>query len=108
MGGNNWDEGYATTGLGVSAVDPCAQLNTSLLLSYVAAFFLVFLSTYLSLPLLVPTLNLALRHREWCDGELLREFLRGEDVDELWKIYKKRIEDKGEVMSPAVPVSTHR
>ncbi|KAL8290081.1 hypothetical protein RQP46_003020 [Phenoliferia psychrophenolica] len=84
-GGSDWKAGYATT-----------------------AYFLVWLSRTLAIPLLVPELNIALRSHSYRDGKLLEKLLGGKDPQVLWKQYKKELE-KGEVgASAALPaVPTH-
>lgn len=91
-----------------SPLQDCHTLISLLL--YHPAFFLDYLSTSLSLPLLVPTLNSALRSRTWEDGALLKEVLGGKDVDELWREYKEMLENieaVGTMTEEAVPVPTH-
>ncbi|KAI5479783.1 hypothetical protein MNV49_002595 [Pseudohyphozyma bogoriensis] len=82
--GDRWNGGYETT-----------------------AFFLAFLESHLSNPLLVPELNLALRDHEWDDGKLLKKVLGWRDVEELWKVYKKTLEKGEKGGEPAKAVPTH-
>lgn len=58
--------------------------------------------------MLVPALNLALRARRWEDGDVLKELLGGQDVEQLWEEYKVIIE-ASEIAEaePAPPVPTH-
>ncbi|GJN89513.1 hypothetical protein Rhopal_002500-T1 [Rhodotorula paludigena] len=82
---DRWDAGYERTG-----------------------FFLSFLSRHFRDPLLVPKINLAARSDTWDDGALLRRVLGGEDVEELWALYKRTFGDKDQGTDDApAPVPTH-
>ncbi|GAA5819995.1 hypothetical protein JCM3770_006818 [Rhodotorula araucariae] len=81
---DRWDAGYERTG-----------------------FFLSFLSRHFDNPHLVPQLNFALRDSSWNDGEHLRKLLGGQDVQELWELYRRTFEKKEDEDNAPTPIPTH-
>ncbi|BGP15389.1 hypothetical protein JCM10213_005111 [Rhodosporidiobolus nylandii] len=84
--GDRWDAGYEKTG-----------------------FFLRWLSSTLDNPHLVPQLNMGMRSSRWDDGVHLKKLLGGQDVEELWQLYREELEkrDQAEEAKAFQPVPTH-
>lgn len=117
--GKDWKAGYATTGAflflrgrqernGEMEAD---FIVASCLVPVRTAYFLVWLSHHLQIPLLVPRLNLALRSHKYKDGKLLTKLLGGKEPEDLWQVYKKELEEgegkEGSAPPPPSPVPTH-
>ncbi|GAA5914538.1 hypothetical protein JCM6882_000410 [Rhodosporidiobolus microsporus] len=81
-----WDAGYSTT-----------------------AYFFRWLSSHFDNPLLVPQLNLSMQKHTWDNGAHLKKLLKGKDVEELWRVYRRQVKRKEgeEEDEPPKPIPTH-
>ncbi|GAA5986820.1 hypothetical protein JCM10908_000911 [Rhodotorula pacifica] len=82
---DKWDQGYEKTG-----------------------FFLSWLSERVKNPLLIPQMNLAMLHKEWEGGAVLKQLLGGADVERLFEEYRDSFSRGSPAeQSPSLPVPTH-